>query len=112
MDSDATLQTLLDLNDTIYPLENGYWVKFEVKLVEANEHIPHGIRYSLTLHDKNNRRIIGFDNAHGGHAKSRKFGCKKITWDHKHQHEMVETYEFDSAGQLMADFWQAAGPFI
>jgi hypothetical protein len=28
---DAELQTLLDLNGIIYPLENGFWVKFGAK---------------------------------------------------------------------------------
>ena len=37
---DAELQTLLDLNGIIYPLENGYWVKFGAKKVKPIPQIP------------------------------------------------------------------------
>jgi len=29
-----------------------------------SRHAPHGIRYSLTLHDKYGARVLGYDNAH------------------------------------------------
>jgi hypothetical protein len=57
-DEDETLETLLDLDGEIFPMENGYWTKFEVKRVEPTKRIPHGIKYSLTLHDRNNTRIL------------------------------------------------------
>jgi len=60
---DIGLETLLQLDGEIFPMDNGYWVKFKVHHVEPNEHIPHGIKYSLTLHDKYNRRVVGYDNA-------------------------------------------------
>lgn len=91
---DAGLKTLLELNKEIFPMGNGYWTKFEAREVEPNEHIPHGIKYSLTLHDKNNERILGYDNAHGIKPKRKKFGGTRITWDHKHKREIVEPYEF------------------
>ena len=59
------LETLLELEGEIFPMDNGYWTKFEVKIVTPNEHIPHGIKYSLTLHNPYNKRILGYDNAHG-----------------------------------------------
>jgi hypothetical protein len=43
---DAELQTLLDFNGIIYPLENGYWVKFGAKKVKPTPQIPHGISQS------------------------------------------------------------------
>jgi len=107
MDSDPTLECLLDMNGMIFGEDDGHWYKFEAWRVEPNEHIPHGIRYSLTLHDRHNRRILGFDNAHSVVPKSKKFGCKKTTWDHKHQKDKIENYEFDSAGKLLEDFWNA-----
>ncbi len=61
---DETLATLLNLNGEVFPMENGYWTKFDVWLVDPEPHIPHGVRYSLSLHDRCNRRILGFDNAH------------------------------------------------
>ena len=63
--SDLGIETLLELDGEMFPMDNGYWVKFEVKKVEPNIHIPHGIKYSITLHDSNNHRVLGYDNAHG-----------------------------------------------
>ena len=59
MQIDHTLDTLLEMHDTVYAIEDGYWMKFEAWRVEVTEMIPHGIRYSLTLHDKYGRRLIG-----------------------------------------------------
>ena len=56
---DASLETLLDLDGEIFPMDNGYWTKFEVSRIKPTEQIPHGIKYSLTLHDRNNTRIFG-----------------------------------------------------
>lgn len=106
------LETLLNLNGEVFPMENGCWTKFEVYRVEPTEQIPHGISYSLTLHDKNNRRVIGFDNAHAVKPKRKKYGARKMTWDHKHQQETVFSYEFESAGQLLVDFWEAVETYL
>ena len=101
------LETLLDLDGMTYRLDKGYWVKFEVRLVQATAQRPHGLAYSLTLHDRNNSRVIGFDNAHGCPSPRRKkFSGRKITWDHRHhQAEKIVSYEYESAVQLMEDFW-------
>ena len=53
------LEILLQLEGEVFPMDNGFWTKFEVRKVEANEHIPHVIKYSLTLHDRNNVRVFG-----------------------------------------------------
>lgn len=103
---DTGLESLLDLDGTVFRLEQGYWVKYEAHLVTPTDHIPHGVSYSLTLHDRYNSRIIGFDNAHGCPAPRRKkYGGRKTTWDHQHRQEQIIGYEYDSAAQLMADFW-------
>jgi hypothetical protein len=105
---DAELRTLLNLNGIIYPLENGYWVKFGVKKVKPTAQIPHGISYSLTLHDRNNTRVIGYDNAHSVRRKikgRKKYTARKISWDHKHHQDTVTEYNFESASQLIDDFW-------
>jgi hypothetical protein len=101
------LDALLDLHGTIYRLEKGYWVKFEAYLVMPNEQRPHGVSYSLTLHDRNNTRIIGFDNAHGcPPPRRKKYGGRKVTWDHHHHYEeKAVPYEYESAAQLIEDFW-------
>lgn len=102
---DSGLDALLQLNGEIFPMENGYWTKIEARIVEANEYIPHGIKYSLSLHDSHNTRILGYDNAHGVKPKNKKYGAKRLAWDHRHEREKVEPYEFDDAGQLLEDFW-------
>lgn len=105
-DADTGLETLLDLNGVTYRFENGYWVKFEAHLVGTTEQRPHGVSYSLTLHDRNNTRVVGFDNAHGcPPPRRKKFGGRKIAWDHRHQDEKIVPYEYESAAQLIEDFW-------
>ena len=101
-EKDITL--LLDLDGYIIDQANGYWTKFEAWRASRNENIPHGIRYSLTLHDRLGQRIMGFDNAHaikGSNRTSRK------TYDHRHRHKEDPGvhYEFVSAQQLLTDFW-------
>jgi len=105
MKTDIGLETLLSLDGEIFPMDNGFWTKIEVKQVECSEKIPHGIRYSLTLHDKNNHRIFGIDNAHGFRPRRKRYSAKKITWDHQHKKENVLPYEFESAEVLLTDFW-------
>ncbi|MCK9364424.1 MAG: hypothetical protein M0P74_12605 [Syntrophales bacterium] len=86
---DETLATLLNLNGEVFPMENGYWTKFEAWRVEPETHIPHGVRYSLSLHDRYNRRILGFDNAHAIRPAKKGYAARKITWDHGHNREKV-----------------------
>ena len=101
------LENLLNLNGEIFPMDNGYWVKFEAKAVKKSKIIPHGVKYSLTLHDKNNQRVIGYDNAHSFKSKKR-YGAKKETYDHIHKQMDIVAYEFESASQLIEDFWKSA----
>jgi hypothetical protein len=61
---DLGLETLLDLDGSILEQESGYWIKIEAGQVPMSQHAPHGIRYSLTLHDKYGTRVLGYDNAH------------------------------------------------
>lgn len=59
------LQALLDLDGTEIELMDGqYFAKLEAHTVEPSPEVPHGIKYSLTLHDKTGQRVLGFDNAH------------------------------------------------
>lgn len=103
---DDGLETLLLLNGEIFPMDNGCWTKIEAYRVISNEHVPHGVRYSLTLHDRHNVRILGYDNAHGIKPQRKKYGAKRLAWDHKHKRKIVEPYEFENAGQLLEDFWR------
>ena len=64
-----TLEFLLGFNGHVHRYAGGYWLKFEITKVEANYGRPHGLDYSFTLHGPDNRRLIGFDNAHRVPAK-------------------------------------------
>ncbi|MDD5295553.1 MAG: DUF6516 family protein [Rhodocyclaceae bacterium] len=107
--SDASgIGTLLDLHDQIIDQGGGYWVKIEAWRVVANEEIPHGIRYSLTLHEPYGRRILGYDNAHAVKPpKKFKYAGRRLTYDHRHRHgsDQGVPYEFQDAHQLLADFF-------
>ena len=102
------INTLLDLDGVVIEQAGGHWTKFEVRRIsQATEKIPHGIRYSLTLHDRHGERIMGFDNAHA--VKTRKMAKHqgRKTYDHRHRHSKDEgvPYEFVDAHQLLKDFW-------
>jgi hypothetical protein len=107
MGKDPGLDVLLELHGTEYTEDNGYWYKIEAWMVEPSKEIPHGIRYNLTLHDKQNRRIIGFDNAHAVALKKKgKFKGRIIAYDYQHKStiDKGEPYTFTSAQQLLNDF--------
>ena len=111
-DSDHELRSLLDLNGYSYHIAGGYWVKFDVWRVRPSREVPHGIRYSLTLHDGNNVRIVGYDNAHGGFPKKGRYQARKVTWDHVHKKNKIYPYEFNSASQLLEDFWKTIEEYV
>lgn len=70
--------------------------------------IPHGIRYSLSLHEPAGKRILGYDNAHPAKPpKKRKYAGRIVAFDHKHRHisDKGMPYEFTDAYQLLADFF-------
>jgi len=92
-------------------MDNGFWTKIEAWQVEPSEQVPHGIRYSLTLHNRQNQRVLGFDNAHGIKVGKR-FQARRVAWDHRHQLDEVTPYDFKSAAQLMDDFWEAVNNII
>lgn len=107
---DTGLVYLLGLDGNIeVQNDDGYWVKMEVSRVAVTVERPHGIKYSLTLHAPDNTRLIGFDNAHGVKPGGSHFkhAGKKYPYDHQHRHVKDEgvLYEFDTAYQLLNDFY-------
>ncbi len=103
--NDPSLIALLDLDGEVFPMVNGFWTKIDAKRVMRNDNIPHGVRYALTLHNSSNLRVLGYDNAHRFKTGRRGFKVKVTEWDHKHVGNKVERYKFESAGQLLEDFW-------
>lgn len=105
MKLNAGMQALLDMNGCVFTVheESGYWVKFEVKLTDSTVGKPHGISYSLTLHNRRGDRLVGFDNAH---PLNKDYGNP---FDHHHRHDgdQGKKYDFYSAEKLLSDFWKA-----
>jgi hypothetical protein len=108
MKRDTGIDTLLDLNGEIIAQESGYWIKFDAWRVTPSAEIPHGIRYSLTLHEPYGKRIIGYDNAHAIKPLGKHNYTGRIrTYDHKHRHvsDKGVPYVFKDAQQLLNDFF-------
>ncbi len=108
MKRDTAIDTLLDLNGSIFDQGNGYWIKLEAWQVDVSKEIPHGIRYSLTLHEPYGKRILGYDNAHAVKPpKKFKYAGRIMAYDHKHRHvsDKGVPYEFKDAQQLLNDFF-------
>jgi hypothetical protein len=103
---DHSLELLTDLDGLNFAQEGGYWIKYEVSTAEKTTERPHGIKYSLTLHNPQGERIFGIDNAHrpkkrgGPSARSTRPGAA----DHLHRGGRVYNYEFRDAETLLADF--------
>ncbi len=108
-EQDHTLDNLLGLDGDIYIIDEtaGYWVKFIVRRVPPSPERPHGIEYSLTMHDSSNRRLVGFDNAHPiPKAKPFRRDISRA-YDHWHRLGKVKAYGYQDAAKLVADFWEA-----
>jgi hypothetical protein len=105
---DPSINTLLDLDGSVFEQEGGFWMKIEAKSVVPTESIPHGVRYSLTLHNRYGTRVMGYDNAHAVKPRGRaKFGGQRIPYDHKHRNASDKgvPYTFNSAQELLEDFF-------
>ena len=117
---DTGIENLLMLDGEIIEADSEleYFVRFTASRVEVTEGRPHGIKYSLTLHDKDNQRLMGFDNAHAIEDKKKgKFSRhRKVTkWDHKHKFKdvgVIVPYEYETAEKLLCDFWIAVDEAI
>lgn len=105
---DTTLDTLLELDGETFFVDEGrtHCVKFVVKRVPPTDEKPHGLDYSLTLHDKKNERIVGFDNAHAVPLRSGPSAKRRVAYDHKHRFRTVRPYDYRDAATLLADFWE------
>jgi hypothetical protein len=105
---DVGLDTLLDLDGSTLEQEGGYWIKIEVRRILPSEHAHHGIRYSLTLHDKYGIRVLGYDNAHAVNPQRKfKFSGQRLPYNHRHRTATDKgvPYAFESARRLLEDFF-------
>ena len=105
---DHSLDALLDLHGQSFVVdEQGHVARFVVRRTDVTEARPHGLSYSLTLHDRTGRRMIGFDNAHAVARAGGKFVEQPRVYDHVHRGvgDGGRPYEFVNAGRLIEDFW-------
>jgi hypothetical protein len=105
---DVGLDTLVELDGSILEQDGGYWVKIEARRAPVSERLSHGIRYSLTLHDKYGTRVLGYDNAHAVKPpKKFKFAGQRLPYDHRHRTSSDKgvPYAFESAQRLLEDFF-------
>ncbi|HEY5071225.1 MAG TPA: DUF6516 family protein [Caulobacteraceae bacterium] len=105
---------LLDFDGARYLFDEGYWVKIEVKRTTPTSRRPHGLSYSLTLHNPEGVRLLGFDNAHGAPPLGGRHKARPATHDHWHRTEKDKgrPYEFRSALQLVQDFLNEVERFL
>jgi Family of unknown function (DUF6516) len=59
----------------------------------------------LTLHDSENQRLLGFDNAHPVRQGSGPGARTRTERDHKHMGKRVRYYDDQNAVTLLTDFW-------
>ncbi len=108
MPGDPGLSTLLDLDGEILDQGDGYWVEIRAWTVKPTKDIPHGLRYSLSLHAPDGARIMEFDNAHAPRKpKKFRYAGQKLPYDHRHRHASDKgvPYGFRDANQLLTDFF-------
>ena len=103
------VQYLLELDGNIWDQGNGFYVKIEVKCVTVSPARPQGIKYSLTLHNPDGKRVLGFDNAHQV-TEGRGYNTRKVLeWDHRHKTNhthIIIPYQYESAEKLLDDFFE------
>jgi len=106
--SEHELAYLLDFDGARYLFDEGYWVKIEVRRTEPTKERPHGLSYSLTLHDPDGTRLIGFDNAHAAPTLGGRYKSPPVENDHWHRTESDKgrPYTFRSVSDLLEDFFQ------
>jgi hypothetical protein len=98
----------LAFDGRIHHLEQGYWIKFEIKRVRRSKRRPFGLSYPFTLHDPEGTRLVGFDNAHLVAAPGSRFKRQLPESDHWHRTETDpgRPYRFTDADALLEDFFR------
>jgi hypothetical protein len=103
---DEGLERLLDLDGFLAEVGAGFWVKIVARSVPADLARPHGVAYSLTLHDAAGHRVLGFDNAHVVRASRGPAGRSTARRDHFHRGTTTRLYIYRDADTLIDDFWR------
>ncbi len=102
---DHSVDYLLELDGQMLFIDHKHYVRFAVQKIEQTPEKPHGLNYSLTLHDENGNRLVGFDNAHPVKPTKGPSGTKRKKQDHKHRLRTIRPYDYKNAETLLIDFW-------
>lgn len=103
---DYTLELLLDYDGYIHVLEEGYVMKFVFRRCQPSNARPGGIEYSLTLHDPDGNRILGFDNVHSvpttrrGRHRMQSMSVRADHW-HRDSEDPGRVYLFVDSATLL-----------
>jgi hypothetical protein len=107
---DDDRERFLDFDGWRFWLANGWSVRFRVKVAKITKERPAGIKYSLTMHDSNGNRVLGYDNAERK-RKRIKWIQRRTAYDHYHPFRRIEDhvpYYFVDFDQLQIDFLNMA----
>lgn len=104
------LELLLAYDGRLHYFASGHYLKFEVRMVEKTQWVPHGIAYSMTLHAPDGKRLVGFDNAHPVSHRGGRHSIRRREADHWHRttRDKGRRYEFVSVERLLQDFFGEA----
>jgi hypothetical protein len=103
---DDALERLLDLDGFLAEVGGGFWIKIVAQRVPSGVDRPHGVSYSLTLHEPGGRRVFGIDNAHPVPSRRGPSSRRAMAQDHLHRDESVRPYAYRDAESLLEDFWR------
>jgi hypothetical protein len=103
---DGSLDLPLELDGVTIDVAEGYQARFSARSVPPTEARPHGLDYSLTLHDSSGKRVLGFDTAHPVSIGSGPARRRSVRRDHRHRRGIVHAYSYTDASTLVADFWR------
>src|SRR3990172_4830747 len=94
---DEGLDRFLDLDGFLAEVGGGFWVKIVARRVPPDACRPHGVSYTLTLHDPGGRRVFGIDNAHVVGLTRGPAGRSSAVGDHQHRGGAVRGYSYRDA---------------
>jgi len=109
---DKGLDRLVDLDGFLAEVGGGCWVKIVAHHVPPDASRPHGVSYSLTLHEPGGRRVFGIDNAHAVPSRRGPSRRSSAAQDHLHREDVVRPYAYRDADSLLDDFWREVDAFL
>lgn len=103
---DDGLERLLEIDGFLAEIGGGFWVKIVAQRVPPDVNRPHGVSYSLRLHEPGGRRVFGIDNAHPRRVTRGPSGRSSSAQGHLHRDDSVRPYAYRDADSLLEDFWR------